>query len=337
MTGIGGWAFKLNDVILSSCGDFDLCNDSEATIIDGLTANPDTGLPALRTEDVTYAQRDGVRHFNDWYEPRIITLVGVVGPDVPEDCVAGECTTVREQVLALLQAWKRTCCDTELVAYPPCYEGPDGFGEGGFGEGPFGDPVDNTLTGPYGIVGRPRVAQAKPRFNNEHIYDVLLRFDAVDQRVYLLDGCGTPGYERCTNIYPENNAGYVCLSDGELCSPVCATEHVGPVVDPTVVEVGGTETVYPTVTLWPNLTNPIVENVTTLEYITFAGTVTGFPVIINTEDMTATQNGESVTHLLAGSLSFTMSPGEFSVRLLTTSDTDTGHMSLCVRDTLVSF
>jgi hypothetical protein len=103
-----------------------------------------------------------------------------------------------------------------------------------------------------------------------------------------------------------------------------------------VIVVGGTETVYPTLTLWPNLTKPIVENVTTLDYITYNGVITDNPVIINTEDMTATQAGVDVTYLLGGSLKLPLSPGEFELRLLTQSTTDTGHMTACVRDTLVS-
>lgn len=337
MAELGGWAAKLNDVVLISCGTFIECPDGEATILDGLTTTPDgiTGTPGLRTEDVVYAQRDGMRPFNDWYVNRIVTLQGTIGPIVDEDCESG-CLTAREQVQLLVQAWKRTNELKELVLYPPCYPGPQGFGLGPFGLGPFGGTdARYDLEGPYGIVGRPRIQPSSFRWldRSEQICDFTLRFDAIDQNIYILDSCGTPGYQRCVEVPPGATFGIVCEP---LCSPLCATEQASGSVDPTIIVVGGTEVTFPTLTLWPNLTRPIIENMTTLDYITYNGVVTGNPVIINTEDMTATQDGESVTDLLGGSLKFPLSPGEFQLRLLTQSTDDTGHMTACVRDTLVS-
>lgn len=340
MVDIGGWAVKLNDVIVkSSCDDeFVLCPGSEATVIadGGLDDTPDgLGIPGLRVEDVTYAQRDGVRHFNDWYTPRIITFKATIGPaSTTEDCESGDCTSVRDQVKTLLQAWKRQTDDVELVLYPPCNPGPYGFGLGPFGEGPFGGgTTDDEATGPYGIIGRPRVAEAKWLYHDQQIATVLLRFDSVDQRVFILDGCGTPGYKTCTDIDPGTDVYSLC--EAALCEPICPTRTADS-VDSTTIEVGGTEVVYPELTLWPNLTNPIIENQTTLDYITYDGTIVDFPVTINTEYLTATQNGVSVTHLLGGSLTFTMSPGEFDLRMLSGSDADTGYLTVCSRDTLVS-
>lgn len=337
MVDIGGWAFKLNDVIVTSgCGTFELCPDSESTILDGgLDDTPDFAMGALRTEDVTYAQRDGVRHFNDWYGYRPITFKVTIGPISAEDCTTGDCLTVREQAQALAQAWKRQTEDIELVVYPPCYPGPYGFGEGPFGEGPFGGgDVDGNLVGPYGFIGRPRVADPKWLYNSEQVVVFLLRFDAVDQRIYVLDGCGTPGYKTCTDVQPGTDVYTLC--EAALCEPICPTLNEAESVDPTVIAVGGTEVVYPEITLWPNLTNPIVENMTSGDYITYNGTITDYPVTINTEYLTAVQNGVSVTHLLGGSLTFTMSPGEFELRMVSGSDSDTGYLTVCTRDTLVS-
>lgn len=336
MPEIGGWAAKLGDVILTSCdATFEQCPDGEATVIEGLTDTPDgLGSPGVRTEDVVYAQRDGMRPFNDWYLNRIVTLTATIGPVNPDDCTSGDCSTVREQVAQIIQAWKRSCCDLELVLYPPCYAGPEGFGLGPFGLGPFGgEAVNRDIEGPYGIVGRPRLqpGHLKWLYRGEQIAQLVLRFDAIDQKIFVLDACGTPGYERCVDVPPGAAFGLICEP---LCSPLCAAEPAG--VDPTVIVVGGTEVVYPTLTLWPNLTRPIIENVTTLDYITYNGVITDNPVIINTEDMTATQDGVSVTHLLGGSLKFPLSPGEFELRLLTQSEDDTGHLSACIRDTVVS-
>lgn len=336
MTELGGWAVKLNDVILTSgCDVFVQCADGEATVLDGLDATPDgLGLPPLRVEDVTYAQRDGVRHFNDWYQPRLVTLTGTIGP-IGDDCETGDCTTAREQVNQLVQAWKRSPDDIELILYPPCYTGPDGFGEGPFGEGPFGDGnLDRNLIGPYAVVGRPRVATVNWLYRDQSVANFVLRFDSVDQRIYVTDACGTPGYQRCTDI--EAGAETFCLVEADLCEPVCTTEEATGSTDPTTIVVGGTEVTYPAITLWPDLTNPIVENITTGDYISFNGTITGSPVIINTEDLTATQDGVSVTYLLAGSLTFPLSPGEFEIRLLSGLSGDTGYMTLCSRDALVS-
>lgn len=335
MAEIGGWAAKLNDVLLTSCDtDFPLCPESETLVIGGLNATPDgLGLPGRRVEDVIYAQRDGLRMFNDWYENRLITLTATIVGD--SDCEGGDCQSVRELVQQLMQAWKRPGGLTELVLYPPCYPDPvGGFGLGPFGQTPFGGSgINRNLTGPYGIVGKPRQGQVTWLYRSEQIAEVTLRFDSLDQNIFILDACGTPGYQRCVDVPPGATFGTVCEP---LCSPLCANETASGSVDPTILVVGGTEVIYPTLTLWPNLTRPIIENVTTLDYITYNGDVTEHPVIINTEDITATQNGVSVTHLLGGSLKFPLSPGEFGLRVLTQSTADTGHMTACVRDALVS-
>lgn len=103
-----GWIVELNGTVLSG-GDApgDAC----------LTLPPDgLGLPGVRTEDVTLPQRDGVRHFSDWYEPRIITVEAFVCPD--GGC--SSCPDPRATVRAIQQSWKRQCDDIELVVWPPC-------------------------------------------------------------------------------------------------------------------------------------------------------------------------------------------------------------------------
>jgi hypothetical protein len=348
------WGAMLNGVYLSG-GTNDVVIDHRPAVCAefqevGCMGEPPDGLGGLpgplRTEDVVYAQRDGARHFNDWYPVRLVTITGNI-----QAGVCG-CTDAAADAQALMQAWKRTNEDIELVIFPDCYTSgvlspdpdtdpvtysyqfPWGFGVGGFGEGPFGgENEDQMQTGPFGIVGRPRIADGKWLPGKAKIYQFTLRFDAVGPEIYILDPCGTPGFARCTDIYPENNAG--CVME-PLCSPICATGQSGPVVNPTTVSVGGTEVVYPELTLWPNLTNPIVENLTTLDYITYDGTITDYPVFINTQDMTATQNGVSVTDRLGGMIQWPLSPGDFEVRLLSQSNSDTGHLTVCARDTLVS-
>lgn len=172
-----GWRITLNGVTISG-GDF--------PGVACLTLPPEgLGLPELRTEDVTFPQRDGVRHFADWYEPRIITLEATVGAG---SCCRG-CGEERARVREILKAWSRECDDTELVVHPPCPP----------------HPLDRTLTGPYGVVGRPRVAEVTWRRGKRGIADLLLRFDGVDHRMYILDEDGTPGSgEQCVTLTPDS-------------------------------------------------------------------------------------------------------------------------------------
>lgn len=104
------WRVELEGVALNGC-------DSDSDGLGTLSFPPEgLGLPGLRVEDEDYLQRDGTRHFNDWYEPRIINLVDVTV--CPDDCA--ECTSARARVRDLLNAWGRKCDDIELVIWPPC-------------------------------------------------------------------------------------------------------------------------------------------------------------------------------------------------------------------------
>jgi hypothetical protein len=492
-----GWAVNLGGVMFTTCHsqvEWDELECAPAQVFDVLTDTPDgLGLPGLRTEDVTYFQRDGVKHFSDWYEPRFITLTGVFGPVDTSECVDGDCSTVREQVQAAVQPWKRTCCDTELVIFPDCYQPdlttgvnvyPDGTfdvdvdgwtGDNGAtvarvttpvhtGAGaleitwttdpvPYDDPtttgqvalgatfaatpgeryavsawlyaatgdpmpvlgvkdsaddefvysdpvpaddtwhqvsvdfvvpdggdlipfvvngeattagqlayvddveamlytdVDRTLNGPFGVVGRPREFKYKQRFDNNQIYDFVARFDAVDQRMYVLDACGTPGYAECVDVDPGTQLLSACFEDGTgpyagqkvMCfgeGGFCFTNVVesGASVAPAVVQVGGTERVYPTITLFPTLITPTIENLTTGEFITYDGTVSDLPVTINTEEGTAFDSeGNSMTHLLRGSLFLSLDPGNYEFRLLASGEPEEpGFMQICWRPTVVN-
>lgn len=544
---MGVWGVKLNGVYLSGGTDdpnlsAPACEDIETIIAGCLTEPPDgLGLPARRTEDITYTQRDGVKHFSDWWEPRFVTLQAVISGD---DCV--DCTDAREKVMLLMQAWTRTCCDTELIIYPPCEPkdcslpipgeeavrtnlvtnpsievaitgwaavvnstvvrdtteflygvasakmtssaagaessfaspaGTSGFavtegttyaasvyvkapvvtrtaqleldwydaagvslgtmGEASLllsptwerlevveiapidaafvrlrvsllapaaaGEVVFADGflleqagtveayfdgsttdvnpepaigstqcnyawtgtahastststcqtyvsnctcLDRILTGPYAIVGRPRVAEVQWLKSKKQIARVLLRFDSVDHRMTLTDPCGTVGYSECVDIVPGSEIFTFCLSDGlcfnnpETADTFCFNQPAadGQSISPTDINVCGTEKVYPTIVLQPELVDPRVESLTTGEWIGFDGKVSAYPVEINTEDGTAFQNGVSVTHLLRGSLFMSMDPGDHQLRLLVGGEftESTGLASICWRPTVIS-
>lgn len=547
-----GWAVSLNGVTFTTCStqvEWDELDCAPASVYPVLDEIPQ-GLhpPALRTEDVVYPQRDGSEHFMDWYTLRMVIVRGTFGPTPTEDCETGDCQSVREQVMAAVQAWKRTQIDTELVVFTDCYlsdhdanyNPPDEDGEwfeaggnlapnpsaeteeqwdnidsdltvtwdttefyagtksrksektsgtsvnllalddvgetdadqiivsagltytfsiwlmvaqagysGGIdvawpgggtaigevvefpagvwtrvtvtgspgGSGPMvniqpyiqttdfspatvghvayadallveqsttisdyydgdtdqrynptteqwerfswtGDPNESTtlketqaatfhgstLNGPFGIVGRPREFIYTPPFRDDQVVPFVARFDAVDQRMYVLDECGTPGFEQCVEVGPGSQILSLCPDeDGNFCpgpNGWCFTEstETGGSVDPTDVAVAGTERVYPTITLFPGLDQPRVENITTGEWVSLDGVVSDVPVTINTEEGTAFDSeGNSLTHLLRGNLFLSMDPGNYQWRLLATGETDpTGYMTLCLRPTVVA-
>lgn len=175
MTSQGYWRVKLDDVTLSG-GDPSPV-DCETGPAQGCLTVPPAGLgmAELRVEDVTYAQRDGVRHFSDWYGPRLITLEGVTV--CPDGCPS--CPSARKAVGQIMAAWSRRCDDAELVIYTDCH-------------GTAPDPNDRSLVGPYGAVGRPRVAELTWD-GMTGCATLTLRFDAIDHRLFVLDECGTPG------------------------------------------------------------------------------------------------------------------------------------------------
>lgn len=563
------WAVTLGDVTLTqSCDEHgtDINCPTDNLVIDALTAPPDgLGLPGLRTEDVVFLQRDGVRHFNDWYQPRIITVTGVIGPE--EDCE--KCTTVRQQLSELIAEWRRSCCDIELVIHTPCdgqyvegtpilgppvfrrnlirnpsfeedlsfwtvpqdsfcrgydrcytedggttwcyanavdgsftesretdggYQGdayyrltndvppttpgigftyqpptditeidvsagsqytssaylrasdpmdvvaqilwyddlgtllgvssgtaveagtdwtrisvsataPEGVDHAYaqwattdvsdwtagdtldidaalFESGPdlltyfdgdtedITDPpevggevtvnlwtgnenlsesvqasqtyvenFDRSLFGPFGIVGRPRVATYQWLNYEQQIAQFTLRFDATDQRMYVLDECGTPGYQECITIYPgltQTCRTYdLCYTDGGRCY---TSDSATSLILPVVATLRGTERVNPLIVLYPGLSYPTVENMNNSEFIRFNGVVGSEPIQIDTENGIATgvDTGASYTHLLGGSIFLSMTPGENQFRMYSNSSADTGYAAVCYRSTVVS-
>lgn len=300
-----------------------LAEEPGRTVIAGcLTVPPDgLGQPNLRTEDVTYPQRDGVRHFADWYEPRIITLEDVYV--CPDGCAS--CPSAREKVRDIMAAWSRQCDDVELVLFPDCYD-------------PDATDADRALTGPYGVVGRPRVAEVEWLRGRSHCANLTLRFDAVDQRLFVLDADGTPGSgEQCVTLTP--TVEYLCRSYDRCYEPdgMCYELQDGEGGGPVTFTVTGTECVYPTITLNGLLTDPVIENVDTGQKIGYSGTIaaTDPPVTIDTRDGTATQGGASRTHLLTGSPRLLLSPGENTLRLTSFGASDDGTADVCWRPAVV--
>lgn len=339
----GGWGVSLNGVAVTFA-----CDDPQAVwdeldcfpmdVYNVLDATPDgLDLPELRVEDVVYYQRDGVTTFSDWYGPRDITITGTVGP-IQDDCGNGDCLTARQIMTELVQAWKRSCCDTELVVYAPC--------------DPSDDPLERVWTGPYGAVGRPRAFKYRWLDHDQQIAQFTARFQANDQRLYILDACGTPGYTNCSEIEPgvqlfslcgtEGTGVYagetvICASPDGLCANGTVTTDDS--VLPTEISIGGTEQVYPEITFYPPLTRPTIENVTTGEYVQLDAVLTDVevPVTVNTQYGTAFDaEGNSLTHLLRGNLFLSLDPGNYEFRLLSAGTDEEGYSTFCTRDTVVS-
>lgn len=325
---MGEWGVALDGVYLSG-GDavqwLDILSSSACSAVGDpqvkgcLTGPPDgMGLPPLRTEDVTYPQRDGVRHFSDWYEPRIITLANV--QVCPDGCVT--CATAREKVQDIVNAWSRRCDDAELVIYTDCHGS---------------TPASGGVSGPYGVVGRPRVAEVQWRQGKSKCAVLTLRFDSIDHRLLILDECGTPGSGGvCIGLTPA--IATFCRSYPR-CYDMCystdiSTEGSGPVTG----QVGGTLCVYPTITLVGTLTNPVVENISTGEFVGYDAVInsTDPTVIIDTYTGTATQGGASRTHLLTGDPRLLMNPGENVLRLSSFGPGDTGSATICWRPAVES-
>lgn len=198
--------------------------------------------------------------------------------------------------------------------------------------------LDRTLYGPYGVVGRPRVADKDWIGQGSSCAEYLLRFDSPDQRLYVLDACGTPGYQQCRTITPgliETCRSYdLCYSSGGRCYDSGSPTLVVPVIVP----VGGTEIVHPLLVLYPGLSYPTIENMTNSQFIRFNAVVQAEAIQIDTENGIATgvDSGQDYTELLGGSIYMTVSPGENQFRMYTNASDDSGTAAVCWRDTVVS-
>lgn len=80
------------------------------------------------------------------------------------------------------------------------------------------------INGPFGVVGRPRIATKTWRQGKNKIADMTLRFDSTDERLYILDADGTPGSGAvCATLDTQTNstdlgyyAGAVVAADSEI-------------------------------------------------------------------------------------------------------------------------
>lgn len=322
-----GWAVLLNGVAITSCGvQEDAFCPEGVKVVGHLTSPPDgLGLPGLRTEDVTYPQRDGVRHFQDWYEPRILTLeVSVAEGD--SSCGCAPCYDVRKTVQDIIVAWSRACDDEELVIFTDCDDGCDP-------DQPEG--LASSLYGPFAMVGRPRVATVQWARGHKAA-DLVLRFDGVDERLWLTDDCGTPeSGERCVTADPTTSGFNRCYgeSGNTRCYDRCYDNPTGGVSPAATVEVYGTLCTCPTFTFHGPLTTPYVSD--GINQIGYQGDIpAGQTVIIDGADGTARDAvGNDLTFLTTLG-TFCVEPGTSEIRLF--AGEGDGYVDICWRDSVAS-
>lgn len=293
--------------------------DAPFVVVGEMSVPPEgLGLPEIRSEEATYPQRDGVVHFADWYEPRIITLEDV---SVCNDGCPG-CPSARQKIQQISKAWGRKCDDVELVIFTDCHD-------------PTADEEGRAVTGPFGVIGRPRAAEVEWQTSDKGCALVTLRFDARDHRAYVLDACGTPGSgEKCAVATPTTET--TCRTYPR-CYPYCYDTETGEEGGDATATVYGTECVNPTITLCGDLTSPRIENVETGATLTYNGTIRKEDecVVIDTINGTATQGEATRTHLLTGDTRMILQPGENTIRLTSFATTDDGSAEVCWRSIVV--
>ena len=313
-----GWSVALHDI--SVIGGQDA--PSGTTPVGCIDKAPDgLGAPPLRTEDVTFPQVDGITHFYDWYQPRIITVDPVTV--CSDNC--DSCPSHRQKMAQLIGAWSRHCDDTELVIYTDCHD-------------PDADDATRAYTGPYGVVGRPRVALSQ-WIPGTRCGVATLRFDGTDHRLFILDGDGTPGSgEVCVDLSPTVNA--KCRTYPRCYEPtMCYTESSAATgTGPQDMDNYGTLCAPVTVVLDGPLTSPTVTNTTTNEAFTYTGTIAaGKTVTVDTTTGTAVDSdGINRTYLLTGDTRWQLNPGVNTILLTSFGSGDTGTGSVCFRPAVLS-
>lgn len=317
---MSGWTLVLNGVALVGSDD---APSGVSNVLGCLTSVPDgMGVPGLRTEDVTMLQRDGVLHFADWYEPRIVTATDVTV--CADGCPA--CPSHRQKVSDISLAWSRHCDDTELVIFTDCHD-PDSAVTG----------TARAIIGPYGVRGRPRVATHSWFPDGIKCASMLLRFDGLDHRLYVLDPSGEPGSGAvCAELTPAVNSRCRVYP---RCYPMCYTESTAVTgTGPQEMNNFGTLCAPFTIILTGILTSPTITNQTTGQSVTYNATIAaGETVTIDTQLGTATDgNGIDRTEFLEGATTMQADPGVNVILMTSLGAGDTGGAAICFRPAVLS-
>lgn len=216
------------------------------------------GVPPVRSGDVTFAQRDGVQQFGDYYEARQITfLVSICNDGCPG------CPTGRQKAKRLTTEWSRSCASATLVLFSDCHN-------------PNATEEEKTYLGPYLVVGRPRVAEITWMRSNRGCASVTLRFDADDARLILADTSGFEWTGTHTQFAPPGSGGGNIAQNYRL-DGLTMTEE-GATVDDTTFTLGAPDggSYFSRTIIAPNTSSPMT--------MVIAGTGTdGIPVTAGTD------------------------------------------------------
>lgn len=233
-----------------------------------------------------------------------------------------------------MSSWSRHCGETELVIYTDCHDSSSAV-----------TGTARALIGPYGVVGRPRQAQLAWLRGRTGCANALLRFDAVDHKLFVLDELGTPGSgTQCVELTPAVSSfcrTYPRCYDDACSDPVSGMAYT---VDNSVPGSGPQETdnfgdlcASLTITLTGPLTTPTLVNETTGQTLTYEGVIpAGVTIVIDTEQGTAIEGNTSRTHLLEGDVFMFVQPGVNTIRMTSVGPTDTGTASICYRPAVLS-
>lgn len=181
-TSNAGWTFLLNGSVVSA--NHDAWQTLATTACTGLPSGVDGCLTQIpeglfdigdyRAEDITYFQRDGVRHYEDYFAGRSITLQVSFSRSDCDDC--GE---MRRRIKNVIHAWGRACDEDILYWWPDCSNDLE--------EQYF----DLTFANPMGVRGRARAAELT-YLQGGRVAEMTLRFDTIDHSYIIMDDCGVP-------------------------------------------------------------------------------------------------------------------------------------------------
>lgn len=264
------------------------------------------GIPGMVTEDTSFPRGDGVQHFEDWYEPRILTWANVmVGSTVPCSDLGAVAKSTRafKAVELVKRAWRRRQQDIEIW-------------------------MTINGEGPYAVVGRPRVAEVDWLEGYRDLASMMLRFDCVDHRMYLLDLDPTTGAVvgdgwRDTDVVltqPESGRTY-----GRIYGVVrdhAPTLEMAYGLDESGLSLAsnpGNLPAQPIVTFHGDLERPVIENLTTGQTLTLKVNVpagTSQRVTVDTGAGEVTLGGSTrYGWLVESPKDFLLEPGENYLRL----------------------
>lgn len=163
-------------------------------------------------------------------------------------------------------------------------------------------------------------------------YHVALNFEDPNYYSYTEDDSGTEIYGNTYLLQPYQTGvgGVVWDSVGATWSDT--TDEEGLIWEEggsglNYIDIDGA-TCYPIITITGTVTNPVIENLTTGEQMTYTGTISESQTLtISSEDQTATLDGLNVFDDISGDF-ITLTPGRNSIEYIPTSASDSNSATM---------